>query len=201
MRRVCSHRALLDLRWLCQSRAKSHKVRPFHEAVPIARADVGNPIPLITSHNVAIGHSLVRALTKGVCFKFEHLSVSYRALQCQRSLRSLQGRHQSLQSLDHAHRPPSSPAPAYILGWQGRPMMHGVIIKLVRSYGSRWGRIQPVGTSREVFFNLASLPNGADFDELRHGQVVEFDEESDRATGSHAVRMVCGALPSILEPR
>lgn len=74
-------------------------------------------------------------------------------------------------------------------------MTHGVIVKLVRSYGSRWGRIQPMGTSRDVFFNQASLPEGADFAALRDGQVVEFEEEPDRANGTHAVRIVCGDLP------
>jgi cold shock CspA family protein len=74
-------------------------------------------------------------------------------------------------------------------------MTNGIIIKLVRSYGSRWGRIQPVGTSREIFFNHASLPEGTDFGALRDGQVVEFDEEPDRANGTHAVRMICGDLP------
>jgi cold shock CspA family protein len=74
-------------------------------------------------------------------------------------------------------------------------MTNGVIVKLVRSYGSRWGRIQPIGTSREVFFNQASLPEGVDFEALRDGQVVEFDEEPDRANGTHAVRIVCCELP------
>jgi cold shock CspA family protein len=76
-------------------------------------------------------------------------------------------------------------------------MTNGIIVKLVRSYGSRWGRIQPIGTSREVFFNQASLPEGADFDGLRDGQVVQFDEEPDRANGTHAVRIVCVDLPVI----
>lgn len=74
-------------------------------------------------------------------------------------------------------------------------MTPGVIVKLVRSYGSRWGRIQPIGSSREVFFNRASLADGGDFESLRDGQVVEFDEEPDRANGTHAVRIVCGDLP------
>jgi cold shock CspA family protein len=74
-------------------------------------------------------------------------------------------------------------------------MTNGKIVKLVRSYGSRWGRIQPIGTIREVFFNHASLPEGADFDALREGQVVEFDEEPDRANGTHAIRIILGDLP------
>ena len=74
-------------------------------------------------------------------------------------------------------------------------MTHGKITKLVRSYGSRWGRIQPLGTQREVFFNQASLPEHADFASLRDGQMVEFDEEPDRANGTHAVRVILGDLP------
>jgi cold shock CspA family protein len=76
-------------------------------------------------------------------------------------------------------------------------MTNGVIVKLVRSYGSRWGRIQPIGSAREVFFNQASLPEGADFADLRDGQVVEFDEEPDRANGTHAIRIILGELPTI----
>lgn len=76
-------------------------------------------------------------------------------------------------------------------------MTCGKIIKLVRSFGSRWGRIQPIGGSRDVFFNQASLPDGSDFAALREGQVVEFDEEPDRANGTHAVRIVLGELPAV----
>lgn len=75
-------------------------------------------------------------------------------------------------------------------------MTHGKIVKLVRSYGSRWGRIQPNGATREIFFNQACLPEGADFADLREGQVVEFEEEMDRANGTHAVRLILGELPS-----
>ena len=74
-------------------------------------------------------------------------------------------------------------------------MNHGKIVKLVRSYGSRWGHIQPTGTSREVFFNQASLPEDADFSALRDGQIVEFDEEPDRANGTPAIHIVLGDLP------
>ena len=74
-------------------------------------------------------------------------------------------------------------------------MTHGKIVKIVRSYGARWGRIQPLGTTREVFFNNASLPEGANFPDLREGQLLEFDEENDRANGTHAVRIVLGEVP------
>lgn len=76
-------------------------------------------------------------------------------------------------------------------------MSHGKIVKLVLSYGSRWGRIQPEGTTRDVFFNRDSLPEDADFSELREGQVVEFDEEPDRANGTHAIRIRLGDMPKV----
>ncbi len=76
-------------------------------------------------------------------------------------------------------------------------MTQGVIVKLVRSYGSSWGRIQPIGAQRDVFFNRASLPEDTDFDALREGQIVQFDEEPDRANGTHAVRVILGDLPKM----
>lgn len=75
--------------------------------------------------------------------------------------------------------------------------MLGKIVKLARSYGSQWGRIQPLGTDRELFFNKGSLDEGADFDELREGQVVEFEEAPDRANGSRAIQVVPIALPAL----
>jgi len=78
-------------------------------------------------------------------------------------------------------------------------MTRGKIVKLVQSYGSRWGRIEIIGNGREVFFNQASLPEDTDFTGLREGQVVEFDEEPDRANGTHAVRILLGAVPSVAE--
>lgn len=78
-------------------------------------------------------------------------------------------------------------------------MTPGKIVKIVRSYGARWGMIQPLGTTREVFFNNASLPEGTNFPDLREGQVLEFDEEKDRANGTHAVRIVLGERPQTLD--
>lgn len=65
-------------------------------------------------------------------------------------------------------------------------MIRGRIIKLVRSHGSRWGCIQPDGTSREIFFNQGSLSEAAGFDGLQEGQSVEFLEEPDRVNGTRA---------------
>lgn len=66
-------------------------------------------------------------------------------------------------------------------------MKSGSIVKLVSSFGSSWGRIQPLGESRYVFFNRVSLTRPEDFRALSIGQSVEFEEERDRVNGSRAV--------------
>ena len=38
--------------------------------------------------------------------------------------------------------------------------------------------------------------SGDDFDHLRDGQVVEFDEEPDRANGTHAYNVIPVELPA-----
>lgn len=68
-------------------------------------------------------------------------------------------------------------------------MTLGKITKLVTSYGSTWGRIQPEGETREVFFNPETLVEPTEYSALKVGQEVEFDEEKDRANGTHAVRV------------
>ena len=75
--------------------------------------------------------------------------------------------------------------------------MRGKITKLVKTYGSSWGRLRPNGTSRDIFFNPASFLRSDEFDRAEEGFEVEFDEEQDRANGTRAVRVVMGnALPS-----
>jgi cold shock CspA family protein len=68
-------------------------------------------------------------------------------------------------------------------------MSAGTIIKLVTSYGSDWGRIQPEGEERGVFFNAETLVDPTLYADLVVGQEVEFDEEPDRANATHAVRV------------
>ena len=68
-------------------------------------------------------------------------------------------------------------------------MTAGKVSKIVTSYGSTWGRIRPAGESREIFFNPATLVDAEDFTALSLEQEVEFDEELDRANGSHAIRV------------
>ena len=68
-------------------------------------------------------------------------------------------------------------------------MTAGKVSKIVTSYGSTWGRIRPAGESREIFFNPATLLDPDGFPALSLEQDVEFDEEADRANGSHAVRV------------
>jgi cold shock CspA family protein len=69
-------------------------------------------------------------------------------------------------------------------------MTQGSVTKLVRSHGSRWGRIQPRDESRQLFFNVASLEEGIDFSSLDLGQTVEFEEHADHVNGAHAERVV-----------
>ena len=78
-------------------------------------------------------------------------------------------------------------------------MTQGTIVKLVRSYGSSWGRIQPRGSTREIFFNRASLPSDTDFAALTEGQDVDFDEEPDRGNGTHAIRIILGEPHTVSE--
>ena len=75
-------------------------------------------------------------------------------------------------------------------------MTQGSITKLVTSYGSRWGRIQPEGESREIFFNVRALDGGSDFLALLVGEAVEFEEHSDFVNSSHAEHVVLTSAPS-----
>jgi len=68
----------------------------------------------------------------------------------------------------------------------------GKISKVVRTFGSTWGRIHPEGDSRQLFFNASSLVDPSDFDRLQEGQAVSFEEERDLANGSRAVAMTLG---------
>jgi cold shock CspA family protein len=68
-------------------------------------------------------------------------------------------------------------------------MTKGVISKLVSSFGSTWGRIKPAGEVRELFFNAGTLVDYSQYNDLVLGQEVEFDEEPDRANGSHAIHV------------
>ena len=68
--------------------------------------------------------------------------------------------------------------------------MRGSITRLATSYGTRWGRVQPLGKTRQIFFNLSSLPDSVDFLSLRVGQAVEFRERKDQVNGTHAEQMM-----------
>jgi len=71
--------------------------------------------------------------------------------------------------------------------------MQGSITKLVTSFGSRWGRIQPAGRAAEVFFNAASMQEDTDFRSLRLGGAVEFDARTDQVNGTYAENLVLAA--------
>ena len=68
-------------------------------------------------------------------------------------------------------------------------MNRGSIVKVVRSFGSEWGRIRPRDGAREIFFNVASLTDPESFAALRVGDYVNFDEENDRANGTRATNV------------
>jgi cold shock CspA family protein len=69
-------------------------------------------------------------------------------------------------------------------------MARGSVTKLVKTFGSQWGRIRPRGESRDIFFNTESLAKGVDFASVDVGQAVEFDEQADHINGSHAEHVV-----------
>jgi cold shock CspA family protein len=69
-------------------------------------------------------------------------------------------------------------------------LARGTIVKVVRTFGSRWGRIRPANELREVFFNTASLTTAVEFSALEIGQEVEFDEQGSQVNGSYAEHVV-----------
>ena len=73
----------------------------------------------------------------------------------------------------------------------------GRVTKIVRSYGSTWGRITPDGESRQVFFNSESLFDAAEYSDLTLDQEVVYEEEPDRANGTRAVRVRIRATEAI----
>jgi cold shock CspA family protein len=68
-------------------------------------------------------------------------------------------------------------------------MTRGVVMKVVRSFGSEWGRVRVAKTGQDCFFNRSSLKRPGDFEALALGQEVSFVEEPDRVNGTHATRM------------
>ncbi len=78
---------------------------------------------------------------------------------------------------------------------QGQPMTNGVVTKIVRSFGSEWGRVRTAKTGVDCFFNRASMLHPADFETLSLGQEVTFESEPDMVNGSRAERL------KILKPR
>jgi cold shock CspA family protein len=65
-------------------------------------------------------------------------------------------------------------------------MTRGAVTKLVSTFGSKWGRVRPDGTERELFFNTQSLLEPSDFARLQLGDVVEFEAHTDQINGGHA---------------
>jgi cold shock CspA family protein len=79
-------------------------------------------------------------------------------------------------------------------------MNRGSIAKLVKSYGSEWGRIRARDGAREVFFNLASMQDPDAFHALKVGEYVDFDEENDRLNGTRAVHVTLSGHRAIGQP-
>ncbi|HEX5368105.1 MAG TPA: hypothetical protein VFY10_01680 [Dehalococcoidia bacterium] len=72
-------------------------------------------------------------------------------------------------------------------------MTSGVVTKVVRSFGSEWGRIRIAGSGADCFFNRGSLVHPTDFEALAIGQEVSFDDEADMVNGSRAAHMTIDA--------
>ena len=80
-------------------------------------------------------------------------------------------------------------------------MTRGVVTKVVRSYGSEWGKVRADGTTYESFFNRTSLAEPGTFALIEAGQTVEFVEEPDRANGTRAVSLtIVSPAPATPEP-
>jgi cold shock CspA family protein len=68
-------------------------------------------------------------------------------------------------------------------------MTRGTVVKLVDTHGSTWGRVRADGSLSDLFFNRTSLVEGTIYENLHEGDSVEFDEQPDRANGTHADNM------------
>ena len=91
---------------------------------------------------------------------------------------------------------PARTDPAQVSRKGFKTMTAGKVTKLVRTFGSTWGRIQPDGETREVFFNAASLVVASGYADLEIGQEVEFEEERDLANGTRAIHIRTVAVPT-----
>ena len=74
-------------------------------------------------------------------------------------------------------------------------MTSGVVTKIVRAFGSEWGRVRTAQSGIDCFFNKASMLHPADFEALKLGQEVTFDSAPDMVNGSRAEHL------TILRPR
>ena len=72
---------------------------------------------------------------------------------------------------------------------RGFKLTTGKVSRLVGSFSSAWGLIKPDDGAREVFFSPQALVDPSEYGQITLGQDVQFDEESDRATGTLAVRV------------
>jgi cold shock CspA family protein len=70
------------------------------------------------------------------------------------------------------------------------PVTQGTVTKLVRTHGSRWGRVRSLPGSVDSFFNEASMTRPAEFDDLAEGDAVAYVQEVDRVNGFRARQLV-----------
>jgi len=71
-----------------------------------------------------------------------------------------------------------------------RARTDGIVTKLVRTHGSRWGRVRSLTGATDAFFNEASMSHAEQFDLLAEGDAVQYEEEADRVNGARAARLV-----------
>ena len=75
-------------------------------------------------------------------------------------------------------------------------MSTGTVTKIVRSYGSSWGRIAVEG-GQLTFFNESSFADPDEFERLQEGAAVSFTLADDPVNGSRAVAIE--VLPAALQ--
>jgi len=67
--------------------------------------------------------------------------------------------------------------------------MRGRGTKLINTGGVRWGLVRLESGLREIFFNYSSLSDPSDFPRLAVADLVDFEEELERANGMRATRL------------
>ena len=126
------------------------------------------------------------------------MPIQNRSLQPQFALQEMPGRLRLSCSPDRALRIEAK-APGLMAALLGvarlEAMTQGIITKIVRTHGSRWGKVRSTVGSVDSFFNEASMAEGEEFEGLSEGDAVEYEEEADRVNGARAVRLILAQHP------